>query len=1563
MFWLILSTIQNFWMVLDHLTYYKSWIVRRFYRAGLSLALALALSLLINTYVEVFPIVVSVATFGLIKFGFSRQIPLIILDCFTLGLTNKHVSSGIEWVISNMERYVMNSDKFSPSTKTDMFNTLSWIREMSRSRRTQARILITTSMGFTVWISRRLVKFWVRLILTVVYTVVFAVLIYLFGEDLEHMAIFGWEKARTKLLGLKFLNDARMQTYRELQRGIIEYYEASPLLASLLLLKVLRGAIRLELLIQQKVFASKRFKYAKVLRNSSVAFAHFVDALRVPQMMRNVFKFEGEMTQEQHDVILAQALKDYDSMGYPVKQTKPDSPVMTEKVKDYEGKPGSWDNILVGGSNWRIHLPTIKTHVQTHFNFLKQDIIEYKYSLTFANHENQLESISRYFAAPEIDFPQSKEVFDAVWDITKSIFRDSRVMPLYVILKAWDKKYNMGVFSSSLAKTKFGTFRKMKRREWFNSVGGFKGALDAFKSMYENAFVTPNYAQFFTKLENLPPSKWLKDKVRTPIAGALPMYLAQMVVSGDANKKFRYEDTPIKLGMPLKGSVMAGLWERHARMKTHFAGDCTSFDSTIQTPIINLIKNIRLRGFENNRDLHTIEWMIDNIYDRIENAFMVSANTGDVYRKGGGLMTGHASTSTDNSLVMVALYLGAWVTLTGRSAEEFKHYNELSVYGDDHVLSMAEDVPPTWTWHNIVKTMKSWGVEMREEVPTDGLGTTLHNIPFLKKYCRTPTSLDLEEWKKAFGDLTGLPKYITYHDPQSLIGKAVARVTNKSPDYMAKRLQSFLYLTAHNYGGYAAIHRGLRNLLARNKDTNKRIGHLTPTYETVLQKWYTESMPIDLDDGKETEDIEDIDFRHEAGEAIVFYGEVTLIMTAANMISKIPDLITPVVRALRFESFLVQKLSPYLSWIPELIGKTNNCQSDGHLRACFQNSAYEFINDKVRATHKTNTATLLVRHWLFLAARMTRIWTTGRLLNGVQNKIANANFAFNGYVMPTIRSTWSPTPNILLCALLSFVEVPELPGMSYALNIRLPDLVGIVDDYTSALVNSFLSTLPTSFRDLVAPMSQGKSMLVEAATGSGKSTHMFYYVYTVLGSSRDKIILIVPRVTLAKGLYGFLCQTYDWDLGYITGEGVENPSAKNLIITSGSFLMRSSDFMLKNNVFIFDECHLAELDHILVRGQLNNTNEMVISASATPSDINKIMNKGPYIRLPVQSAYSYTRKTLERSEKTDIILDYANIITQTMKGHNYHSKSLVFVDSFKELTALEKLLTGNIGKITAEENTSETKDLRYVLATSAADVGVTVSDVDIVFTKAHRLSVARDGSVKQVALDESLLRQRCGRVGRTHYGHAYIVEYKQLEIEEPGVYVPLHDALDHLSRTGVSITALIGTMDIICFKGISKDWVSVFDDVMREYHKLCVRHPDIDLKQNINTVIFFLNKMRAAKLPKKPKVYPGFEYEQIGDLETARELLVLYLRTAFGEDVEDEVLRNPETTYGWKSSIDFDGPPSQWGSSTVCWWAYTGMHSFGKQMKELLEDEDQEYTELYGLLATAMPQAPPLELR
>lgn len=1129
------------------------------------------------------------------------------------------------------------------------------------------------------------------------------------------------------------VNASKMKT----DEALIKYRHVK-LLTSIFILEV---AFKLKLLELRYSSFNEEGKKMAILRSRYMSFAKVFQDVSLPSLVR--YQVNSHLSSEE----TMSLLKDLD---YPIGDVQLSDPITGLA----EGKFDSKD-VLLSGSSWRIHLPQIRTYIQRHFNGLREGVQEYRFSLEYADLNNQVESISRYFEEFDVEKDFDNKLLDAVWDVLGEIYHKSKLTPLPDIYRAWNKSFNVGVFASSEKRNVKGGLRKMTRREDIARFETVKDYIAYWEKLVAHYGLMENFSQFFTKMEYLPHKKWSKNKVRTPVASMLPQYLSQMLFSKEPNHRFRYVSTPIKVGMPLNGATMSEMFSKHDKFDKHHAGDFTAFDSTVTGFLVGIIKAVRKRGFKDHKQFEAISKLIDLNYERIQTSKMVSANSGNIYQKKQGLMTGHASTSSDNSMACVSIYLCAWISLTGKSAEEFKRYNELSCYGDDHLLSIASDAPKIWNFRNIQKTMDSYGVTLREEVDTNMNGGALKDMPFLSKFSRRPNFNDRTTFYKVIG--TEPPARIVYHDPEKLVGKLMAATPSRNPQDNAKRIISFMYLCAHNEDVYRRANTGLNNIFKLYPKVEVALGKYVPSYERVLKTWYNEKNNItELDD-----DIPDDGFAH--------YGELTVRDVIGNYLSLIPDIVNPVMISSGYNTYLQKLFKSNLSWPLLLLERANSCSTEASLASTVGRTCYDFLIERQSVyTRNETTDSLLVRHWIFLWLRSTKP-NRGILsfLDYAQRKIGQANFILNGKLMPSYESFGMPFYNITLVILLSFINVPDL-GLNVLMDFEMPDLSKFIRVQLSSFINNIWASIPPSFENLrkVQTLELGEIALATAGTGTGKSTSMIEFLAQFLIPRYKKIIVIEPRSLLVIGLVDFMNKKFNRLFsGLTSGMSLDRRSDVWYVTPQEYFThydeMRNKDFLL-----VVDEAHTDEPFMEAILRQVETREQTALLLTATPSErLRRIKDYDLPIALKKQWTVDRIDKTLHCNNKTPG-MSYRSEVSGIINSDILRRKYLVFVDSFAEQNMLADKLDRKVSLLNSKVK-EVVLDAEVIIATSVADAGITIPDVDVVITKDITPDILFPQTRQYIRLPAMIINQRIGRTGRTNNGKAIIFNVDIETLTEP----------------------------------------------------------------------------------------------------------------------------------------------------------------------------------------------------
>ncbi|BCL64194.1 RNA-dependent RNA polymerase [Neurospora discreta fusarivirus 2] len=1134
---------------------------------------------------------------------------------------------------------------------------------------------------------------------------------------------------------------------------------------------------------------SDSFKLRAVLTQGAMDVTQYINELDPPQFIRSFRFFKDKQAIDDTLDLLRE-------LGYPV-----ESDITTQEPVWFD-KSVLYKDWVTTGTNFVTGLAPLRIFKGLEFNKVRELAVPYKWSDEYVDIQNELESTSRYFQDVNVSLPNFEAAVDATWDSVKTIFAGSRITPFYMIYKNWKKNYNVGPFATSVRRprNKLGYHVKMKRRE---DVGRFKNTkeyLAYWKRLYQNFPRMASFANVFYKSEALPPKKWTIGRIRTVVASYLPQYLWQMTFSYQSNHNLKPTQTPIKVGLPLTGFWLTQLFERHLSFKHHYAGDMTNFDSSISGEIMKAIKAIRTRGFENHRKVEMIKNMIDLNYDTIQNILLLTPSTGNIYKKGSGLTTGHASTSMDNSLTTVFLYMTAWVTLTGRNAADFKYFNELSCYGDDHILSIHEMAPRNWTFHNIQKLMATWGVQMRDEVEfitkvdlktgekvkvRARKSTELYPLPFLSKYCRKPTAEDVEDWHEAFGNRL-LPKVLVYHDPVGLLGKAAAGSKQRNVEYRLTRLHSYIAMSAFNRPTYDALKVMAETIIRRYPKVPGKLKKI-PTFAEVNRKFMDPNTKLkDVD----SENPDDASLDELAGEAIQ-YGQMGVMDYIHNYLAVVPDVLNPSIQRIGYSVVTHRLVQPCLEWPKELVRVSNQVVTQGHFDKLMHQTPYKFLVDHSMPTVKCNEATLLVRHWIYMLFRSNDSdLNIFGMFDKFLIKVANLQFIMNGKVSSKVQQFSFPIRNTVLIILLSALQVPDV-HIEYAedswfsvgnalLSLKLPDFSHYINRLSSLVSARIWHSIPPNFRELnylIRGVPQGSWHYIMAGTGTGKSTNFIQFLDLYGPKTWEKIIVVEPRSKVVKGLVGYMKGLGLNCSGATTGLTLD-PRARVWYVTAQECFLHL-DWLNEGNLIVIDEAHLdEEVYSVLFKYLKKKTQCTTFLLSATPRDDQKVLVDS-FTEVAIPKVYDttevdYPGHTLHvssdyRSSKYWLLV-YLNQVQNIMMMNKGYGKYLIFVNDKKDIDFMLTHLKGRGAGLSSSLDLPTDEDHDFIVTTAVADVAITVPGITHVITPNFKRSIEPTGATTVapafIPLDGSTIRQRKGRTGRTNNGWFYLLKF---EFDEKGV--------------------------------------------------------------------------------------------------------------------------------------------------------------------------------------------------
>jgi hypothetical protein len=1109
-----------------------------------------------------------------------------------------------------------------------------------------------------------------------------------------------------------------------------------------------------------KQFAGKSNErsFAGLVREKLMQATILVSDLGLPHYIRGTRAPTRENLRESLSI-----LKD---LGWPVNvELNDEIDVATVKLGFKE-----W---LLCGTDWHQGIRNLKLHTDELLDQLRTNAVEFKRTEEYGTVENELLATSRYFKSPKYDYPDLE--LDDVWFMVKDTFEHSRLTPFNYIIGAWEKKYGLGSFFR-----RPNSKGKLSRRDFIKSIGGLKPFKQLWRKTFEYATVIVPVSAVSIKGEALPPRKWMNDKVRSIIGTPLVHYIMSTIWNYEPNHRFAWTTTPTKIGMPLNGYWLADLYHRHSRCQHHFAGDMSDFDSTISGKVVDIIKAVRKKGFESHRDIERISVLIDVAYDQLDSQLLNTTSTGQIYKKGTGLTTGHSSTSMDNSLALLTLYLLAWKELTGLGAREFKFFNELSDYGDDHILSFLGTKPAAWNFRNIQKVMARWGVTNRLEA--DG---PLDKIPFLSKFSRKLTAEDRASFDK---HNIPYPKRAVWHDRDRLLGKMVAKVKNHDPRYRAKRLLSYLSLTAHHEDIYNGIHRVLTRS-STMKRALKTMKVQVPTYQKVLADWYRPSQ----------NSISDV-FGEDSAEAdvhgqVFHYGRVGWADTFLGVISLAPDVVNPALFNFGYDRLLQLQMREWLLWPVNFLVLQNGAMSRGELNQVIRKTVYRSLIPDVHdvTLEATDPSLYLLRHWAFIAYKvMTKDTKQSGWISGIAYKMTQWQFVLNGQVCQDFAIfNWEYLDLAVIAAL---NLIPLSSGLSFVSTLLLPRFDLLWNSISGWFLALFWSNVPANYKDVSVALRKlspkSSPLLVTAGTGTGKSTAFIKHTVLTVGHLYNKIIVVQPRSLLVHSIVPYVRKTFSLDCtGRTTGSDFD-PTRKVWFVTAQEVLLHLQQTVTSNNLVIVDESHIEEPAYQMLQSILSSSTEVNwLMLTATPSERNTAACKTE-IPLTTANIWNVTAKTLEIPGKTlkEVMSQYSDICRDIVTNSWHRSKVLLFHPSKEGGKRLGDLLPRRVTFLNADITDVSGQ---VMISTSVSDAGVTLPSTDTVISLDFDImGISTSGRPEYAKLSAQTLSQRQGRTGRTNNGNFILVRTPNLVLPEAAsLWNDRNRSSRELLRSGIDLTS------------------------------------------------------------------------------------------------------------------------------------------------------------------------------
>jgi len=1085
-----------------------------------------------------------------------------------------------------------------------------------------------------------------------------------------------------------------------------------------------------------------KHKLRAFFNNSIMDVSKAIDGIALPNFIRSIpDRFDRETINEANEILTG--------LGWP------EAPIVTEIANEEPKNFSQFASEFIGGTSIRQGVARMELEVSQELLNLKGFAPEYKRTEQYATIESELDSLSRYFVSGPANLPDLS--VNEIWVLVGVIFQASRLTPFSYIIKKWEKKYGLGPFWGEVKRN--GKWRKLSRKKFIQSIGGMANFVKLWATTFEQAHTLVPVAGVSVKSEALPERKWRNDIVRTVISAPLVHYISSTIWNYHPNHNFKFWSSSIKIGMPLNGFNLSKLVADHDNYDFHFAGDFEAFDSTVSKDVTHVIAKVRKKGFERHRDYAKICFLIDANYKNLDQMPLMTTSTGNIYRKQGGLSTGHSSTSLDNSLAVVIYYLCAWKKLTGLSAHEFRHYCKLSNYGDDHLLSWLASAPSNWSSGNIIKCMARMNVRLKDEEPSG----ELLRMTFLSKGWRHPTTAD----SVALSQLgIKVPRFIVIHDTRKLIGKAYAPAKGRSSDraYRIKRLTSYMGLCAHQPDVYDKLAEDIKRFEVLKNGSTMQHNIKVPTYAQVMLDWYKPDARILEEDEPIPED--------EKGE-IIDYSMDGLADTICNIVSVIPDVLNPIIYNIGYTTYLTSLFGTAVSWPVELLRRSNTMLTTAGLTQLMKRTCYDFLADNPRLVTVQNDepdSALLTRHWAYMCCLPSAKKAFGFFVwaGYLDKKLAELNFVLNGYVQPYVKRVDVPLAEILVIAALSIL--PGLPIPTFVKYIRIPAFSNVIEMVYSYVLNNIWGKVPANMKQTAAAIEllgpECPSVLVEAPTGTGKSTTFINYVYRYFGHKYTRVILVVPRNLLVTTLTPYLNDAFALPAHPVTS-GCPFDPGKRLIVTTPQEVLLHERWLTEGNLFIIDEAHVDEAP---VRAVIHILKKLLVPAIYTTATPTQFLKEESGVHVPLQIAMTWTitedvrpAVSMPEASYSQWWRRYRADVLGLVRTRNL-SKFLIFVVDQAHALELAQVIGKRVCILTSRDKEIDS-GAQVFIASAVADVGLTLPNVDWVITSnVTRCQLPGHNSevVALVSLPYETVKQRRGRTGRTNNGLFTYFRYKDM---------------------------------------------------------------------------------------------------------------------------------------------------------------------------------------------------------
>lgn len=1121
--------------------------------------------------------------------------------------------------------------------------------------------------------------------------------------------------------------------------------------------------------------------FISLTRRSVLKFIERLDNIRLPEMVQASYS-PPDLESIRSTYVTLQGV------GFPVQQSFIDS-LSAPEGSSYLSEWGSFKNWMIGTSNFSLGFRdiTVGVHKWLPANFFPE-VPGYIHTTTFTGVPEEIKSTARYWTGnhtlneyPDGDPQSFDKMVDDLWEVVHPQYENSQLSTFNEIFARWTKRFNMG-FGFGKPSPVGAKLRQATRQAVIDSMGGKKPFLAAWGKVFNLAKTLVMPSPVFTKWESLKESKSINRAVRTVVGSAFVEYVMTTVFNFKPNHNYKIWEMPAKVGMPINGQNFNRLWESMLGHSKVWAGDMTAFDSSQAPILLRTVAAIRKKGYHHHADYLKIADLIDVAYENLISNPMGFKNFGDIAIKAQGATTGHASTTPDNTMMLLANYLYAWRRVTGLRAREFLNFNTLANFGDDHIL--AYDEVFGWSPQKAIAAMAELGTIMRDESPgQDFMPRVDRPMPsgvndwrdckfaFLSKQ-PLPLTPEITSELAAAGVTIPLT-YATCHTKARLLGKIKGQVTRakfSNPRNSYDAFLSYMYLTAHHKDVYDALepeatqtYLRVRGAMLKNGENVSKL-HKPPTYNKVLQQWYAaEPFPYALPTEDENAQSDEFFIElHKAPDAM---------STLIRWLSDIPSLLSPRYRNVRYADWLQGKLADHLSWPLTFISMANNTENNLlSSKLLLTRTPYAFLRNDAIVLREDRYSSLVVRHWLFMVYQrsfQSRKWFTPLdLIRVFDHAFVNFLFIFTGQVTQILVELDLHILDTVVIVLLSKINMPfDIPVLQII--VRAPSVIlGIA---ISRLLSWFQPAGAIDFQPLdeqVRWLSHGgdASFVLSAPTGVGKSTRMMHRIRT---STKRKVIVIAPRRLVAIETSKYMQSLYPSSGIGISTEGYTPSPSDTLVYCTAQSFLASPLLQDPENIIVLDEAHIDEpVYHVLINFFEINKLRVIYMTATPPNYI-----KAPLLEVPAVSTFNIN----ERQTSCKSLSDYYKVCAEFANDRLVFEKILIFVPTLKAIDIVAGNVSHKVCRLSSIHTFVDPTATVYI-STSVADAGVTIPDVSFVLSPNVDIFVSKPDNVdsKDVItyyylLSPLTIRQRRGRTGRTSDGVFVLFSIDDVETS-PKVY-------------------------------------------------------------------------------------------------------------------------------------------------------------------------------------------------